>query len=212
MDIQNSLLSAAEKQLARQAKDLETKRAILGALPDNLPTAVKMVTASAHKAMGTVWFDAASRKDVLALLDVLVPVPLVLLRDGFTTFLPRDAFDGQLRPGQKLTNVEPFLYQVNPNTKSASAHAEWWTELACGLVKVRAELPRGDYTVERIQTHSMPKEYKWEFSGIPSAECVRWWGSDTDTPPTLTLYWDGVYFSDGKASLLESQTVSFKVK
>ena len=215
MDIQKSLLGVAEEKLARQAKDLEIKRALLAALPANLPIPVKMVTATAHKAQGTVWFDVTSREDILALLEVLVPVPLVLLRDGFVTFLPRAAFDGEPKPGQRVTAVQPFLYKVDANAKYASAHAEWWTEMNGGLVKVRAELPRDDYAIKRIpsqQTAAM--EFKWQFTGLPAAEAIRWWGSDKETPPTLTLYWeDREYCSDAKESLLlRSEAMDFAVK
>lgn len=215
MDIQKSLLSVAEQKLERQAKDLETKRTILAALPANLPIPVKMVTATAHKAKGTVWFDVTSRQDILSLLEVLAPAPLVLLRDGFVTFLPRAAFDGQPKPGQQVTAIQPFLYKVDANAKYASAHAEWWTEMNGDLVKVRAELPRDDYAIKHIRPQQTGvKEHKWQFTGLPSAEIIRWWGSDKETPPTLTLYWeDHQYSSDGKKSLLlRSGEMNFSVK
>lgn len=76
---------------------------------------------------------------------------------------------------------------------NAKSELEWWTKLGDMLIKITAALPKDDFDFKRLSADGLARaqgsNYTWEYSGLPAGEVVRWCGSDSMTPPSITVYW-----------------------
>lgn len=186
---------------ARRAQEDKTRLAIAEQLPDGFEYGI-ISTYPLYGSIGSVTIKTewAHLDNVLATFD---PIPLMLVKDGSTSFHPLDTLPDT--PRGELTHVKPYTFAISTH----EVKAEWYTRLGDGsIIGIDAVLTDGD-KVFHVYTRYWRKylqecylDYKNATGSmgqrLPNlgvytlrklgAEVIKWASGSKDYPNSFTVY------------------------
>jgi hypothetical protein len=204
-----TLVTKAEFKLAQETYDLALKRRIVDAMPPRLALKAATLHASGYKCEASMKFVMTERKQALVLLEQLPPVDVVLLRESCTSLIPKERFDGVLKPSQRVEDIAPVHFNVEGyGGGHVSEEYVWWTRVADLLLQVRVSLERtcagGVFIRALHQRFEEGAPYHWQFDNVPAGLGIDWWGATYANAGRTTVYW--LPTDDYKDKLLTTTT------
>lgn len=195
MTFKDSLEATLDKErteLERQLAALPRKQALIQALPDKLsdhcaPETLRLSLGHGWLSEGTLKGHVPSSKAVLALLELLPPVPVSLYQSSTFCFGPDECHkeitksDGQ----HKVTPVFPVTFRKG----GLADEFQWWTRLGDTLLCIQMDLvARRTRTVGNGHQDSGDIT-RWLISGLPGGNAMAVGSCTARYAGDVCVYW-----------------------
>ncbi len=145
-----------------------------------------------------------------ALLDAYPPVPMLLIKDGCTSFRPQQTHGA--RTGESVEEVYPILCRLDEVDRGGWVKIEWTSRLNGDLWEFSVGFPLGKTNLGRLALKSRVRSGEitsWEHCEFtPScgnARRIRWASGGRQYPNTFTVYWPKPYEPDIAAFIKETK-------
>lgn len=161
-------IEARHAELLADLNNITMERYLASVLPADSVASYTVKSLSAKKSWlrdADLHLQVPSRKDALALLDALPPVPLVFA--SFSTFCvtPESRLQ-EVTKGESRYAVKPIA-PLSVTVSSFRETIRWWTLTEAGLTAVNLEMTPPESRVIRTHWDPVREEAHWDFSGVP---------------------------------------------